>query len=62
MPIIKVHKAFELSIAYDGELKKLPFSVGEHDVPQEVADHWYTQAHSEPVEGEPAKAKKGKAE
>ena len=42
MPTIHVAKAFILSLD-SGE--KLSIGVGRHQVSDEVAQHWYTQAH-----------------
>lgn len=42
---INVIKPFTLSIVQDGELKQIPHSLGVQDVDQDIADHWYTQAH-----------------
>ncbi len=43
---INVLIPFLLTMA-DGVQKQ--FAAGVHEVEQEIADHWYTQAHSEPV-------------
>ena len=49
MAKIHVHTKFSL-IKDDGEM--LSFAPGNHDVPDDVADHWYVKVHS----GEPAQA------
>ena len=43
MATINVLKSFILNI--EGELKQ--FAAGIHDVADEIAGHWYVQAHSE---------------
>lgn len=48
MPQINVVKAFFLNIG--GELQK--FEAGVQNVAKEIADHWFTQAHCEPVAGD----------
>lgn len=42
---INVIKPFTLSIVQEGELKHIPHSLGVQDVNEDIADHWYTQAH-----------------
>jgi hypothetical protein len=42
---INVIKPFTLSIVQDGELKSVPHLPGVQDVEEDVAEHWYTQAH-----------------
>lgn len=43
MPTIKVAKAFNLLTATNAKPHR--FEVGEHEVTQDVADHWYVQQH-----------------
>ncbi|CAN0620498.1 conserved protein of unknown function [Burkholderia multivorans] len=53
MPKIEVVKPFRL-LADDGKHHEFP--VGSHEVEQEVADHWYTKAHTRAPEGDDAEA------
>lgn len=41
---IHVHTPFTLTL---GDQSKQEFGRGRHNVPEEVASHWFTQAHSE---------------
>lgn len=41
---IHVHTPFTLTF---GDQSKQEFGRGRHNVPEEVASHWFTQAHSE---------------
>lgn len=41
---IHVHTPFTLTL---GDQSKREFGRGRHNVPEEVASHWFTQAHSE---------------
>ena len=41
---IHVHTPFTLTL---GDQSKQEFCRGRHNVPEEVASHWFTQAHSE---------------
>lgn len=41
---IHVHTPFTLTL---GDQSKHEFGRGRHNVPEEVASHWFTQAHSE---------------
>ena len=41
---IHVHTPFTLTL---GDQSKQDFGRGRHNVPEEVASHWFTQAHSE---------------
>lgn len=41
---IHVHTPFTLTL---GDQSKQEFGLGRHNVPEEVASHWFTQAHSE---------------
>lgn len=50
MPTIKVVKAFNLLTATNAKPQR--FEVGEHDVSDEIANHWYVQAHLEKPEPE----------
>ncbi|MFP2422230.1 hypothetical protein ACLEXA_11910 [Pseudescherichia vulneris] len=45
---IHVHTPFTLTL---GDLTKQEFSRGRYNVPEEVAAHWFTLAHSELTEG-----------
>ncbi|BDH45752.1 hypothetical protein TUM12370_17960 [Salmonella enterica subsp. enterica serovar Choleraesuis] len=45
---IHVHTPFTLTL---GDLSKQEFGRGRHNVPEYVASHWFTQAHSELTEG-----------
>lgn len=45
---IHVHTPFTLTL---GDRSKQEFGRGRHNVPEEVASHWFTQAHSELSEG-----------
>lgn len=49
MPTIKVAKAFNLLLRPSEPRQHFP--AGEHDVTDEVADHWYTKAHLDGAEG-----------
>lgn len=31
--------------------RRIEFAAGEQDIPSELADHWYVQAHCEPATG-----------
>jgi hypothetical protein len=46
MKEINVIKAFLLTLA---DHTKRAFAVGIHKVEDEIADHWFVKAHSEPV-------------
>lgn len=52
MPTIKVAKAFSLLTATNEKPQR--FEVGEHPVTEEIASHWYVQAHLEKPEPDPA--------
>lgn len=39
---------------------RMTFDVGVHEVPDELAEHWYMKAHSEPVAPAPAQAETSK--
>ena len=41
---IHVHTPFTLTL---GDQSKQEFGRGRHNVPEEVASHWFTQAHSD---------------
>lgn len=41
---IHVHTPFTLTL---GDQSKREFGRGRHNVPEEVASHWFTQAHAE---------------
>lgn len=41
---IHVHTPFTLTL---GDLSKQEFGRGRHNVPEEVASHWFTRAHAE---------------
>ena len=45
--IITVHTPFRLTLT-DGTAP-IPFAVGEHEVEDEIARHWYVRAHTEPI-------------
>jgi hypothetical protein len=45
MPTIKVAKPFKLLLAANE--KPVEYGVGEHEVSDEVANHWHTQPHLE---------------
>lgn len=49
MSLIQVTKDFVLTLE-DGTTRA--FKKGEHEVEDEIAKHWYVQAHSKPVEAE----------
>lgn len=55
---INVLIAFVLTMA-DGAQKK--FNAGLHEVEEEIASHWYVQAHSEPVASDDAEDVDAKA-
>ncbi len=46
---IAVHTAFKLSLAGQPDIG---FLVGTHKVTKEVAEHWFTLAHAEVIDGE----------
>ena len=59
MPTIKVAKAFGLLLTPTD--KPIRFEVGEHEVSDDVAAHWYVREHLEPepeVEDAPAEVEK----
>ena len=47
MPTITVHTPFRLTLT-DGA-PPVSFGVGAHVVEDEIAQHWYVQAHTEPL-------------
>jgi hypothetical protein len=47
--LINVVKAFTLTIVRDGQLVKLRIEAGIQRLEDDIAGHWYTRAHSEPV-------------
>jgi hypothetical protein len=60
MARITVEKAFTLHLDHGPSVR---FPVGEHDVDDAIAAHWYVQAHSTPVADKvPAAPKDQKAE
>lgn len=57
MKLINVVKPFTLTLD-NGDKKEVPAGVQEVD--DNIADHWYTKAHTEPVPEALAKAASGK--
>ncbi|ELM3736978.1 hypothetical protein RYR42_002465 [Edwardsiella piscicida] len=45
---IQVHTPFTLTL---GDQSKQEFNRGRHNVPESVATHWFTQAHTEQTDG-----------
>lgn len=52
---INVVKPFTLTIVRDKVVEKIPVMVGVQEVDEDIADHWYTQAHCSELP-KPAKA------
>ncbi|WP_288074664.1 hypothetical protein [Pseudomonas sp.] len=53
MKFLNVPKGFTLTLATGA---KREFEAGLHEVEDELADHWYVAAHSEPMTAKQAKA------
>lgn len=49
MDAVNVVKAFTLTLIREGRMVKERIEAGVQQLEQDVADHWYTKAHSEPV-------------
>lgn len=47
--LVNVVKDFTLTLIREGRMVKLHIEAGIQKLEQDVADHWYTRAHSEPV-------------
>ncbi|MET3654084.1 STY1053 family phage-associated protein [Dyella japonica] len=47
--LVNVVKAFTLTIVRDGQLVKEKIEAGIQRLEEEIAEHWYTQAHSADV-------------
>ncbi|ODT97405.1 MAG: hypothetical protein ABS82_00160 [Rhodanobacter sp. SCN 67-45] len=47
--LVNITKAFTLTIVRDGEQVLMKIEAGIQRLEQDVADHWYTKAHSEDV-------------
>lgn len=47
--LVNVVKSFTLTIVRDGQLVKEKIEDGIQRLEEEIAEHWYTQAHSAPV-------------
>ena len=49
MSTVNVVKAFTLTFIREGHMVKQRIEAGIQKLEQDVADHWYTLAHSEPM-------------
>lgn len=49
MDAVNVVKAFTLTFIREGRMVKQRIEAGVQTLEKDVADHWYTKAHSEPV-------------
>jgi len=47
--LVNVVKSFTLTIVRDGQLVKEKIEAGIQRLEEEIAEHWYTQAHSADV-------------
>lgn len=49
LPLVNIVKAFTLTIVRDGQLVIEKIEAGIQRLEQDIAEHWYTQAHSAEV-------------